>query len=65
MTPEELKEIENRARNASNKLILDIERKEDFDYMNRGRADIYKLIKYIKELEAELENFRIYYNNEK
>ena len=55
MTTEELKEIEERARKASSTFALDFMKREDFDYMNRGRSDVYKLLNYIKELEHEIE----------
>ena len=54
MTPEELKEIEERARKASPTFALDFMKREDFDYMNRGRSDVYKLLNYIKELESQI-----------
>ncbi len=54
MTPEELKEIEDRARKASPTFALDFMKREDFEYMNRGRSDVYKLLDYIKELESQL-----------
>ena len=54
MTPEELKEIEERARKASPTFALDFMKREDFEYMNRGRSDVYKLLDYIKELESQL-----------
>ena len=54
MTSEELKEIEERARKASSTFALDFMKREDFDYMNRGRSDVYKLLNYIKELESQI-----------
>ena len=57
MTPEELKEIEDRARKASPTFALDFMKREDFEYMNRGRSDVYKLLDYIKELESQLPDF--------
>ena len=54
MTPEELKEIEDRASKASPTFALDFMKREDFDYMNRGRSDVYKLLNYIKELESQI-----------
>ena len=54
MTSEELKEIEERARKASPTFALDFMKREDFEYMNRGRSDVYKLLDYIKELESQL-----------
>ena len=54
MTSGELKEIEERARKASPTFALDFMKREDFDYMNRGRSDVYKLLNYIKELESQI-----------
>ena len=58
MTQEERKEIEERARKASPTFALDFMKREDFDYMNRGRSDVYKLLNYIKELESRLPHWQ-------